>query len=186
MARKIEARVLNELDNVVLKIFSGFRPDGVDLTEQQKRDGLLAAKSSPGYKAIEKAIKRGSDADLKEVEQIVRERFIPGLRKPLLEAARRLPHPKGGRRKVLSEEQRVKARREIGELIGNQGCEQKDAVETAARRFNVSVRTMQRVWQERPRSKSVRVTAPANAESTHHARHSTARIENRDVPKLIG
>jgi hypothetical protein len=140
---------LRELDQVCLDVLDKVRPDGVGLTEEQKRVALKLIQLDPGYMKIREVVRKGSDSDLEMAKKIVREQFPTAIRKPLLEAAKALSHPKGGRPKLLTDPDKRKACDDISELMRMSGLELREAVRRAADRYGVSVRTMQRVWQGR-------------------------------------
>ncbi|MDA2914104.1 hypothetical protein MYX77_09130 [Acidobacteriia bacterium AH_259_A11_L15] len=70
------------------------------------------------------------------------------LKKPLSEAAKKLPSPPGGRPHLMTPEQCQEACAQIGSLLG-QGVEPSDALQRLASNYKVALRTMQRVWQNR-------------------------------------
>jgi hypothetical protein len=141
--------VLRELDQVCLDVLDKVRPDGVGLTEEQKRLALRLIQMEPGYIKISEVVQKGSDSDLEMAKKIIREQFATAIRKPLLKAVKALDHPKGGRPKLLTDTDKRKACDEISELMRMSGLELREAVQRAADRYGVSVRTMQRVWQGR-------------------------------------
>lgn len=149
MKRKLPGQVLKELDKAFLDTLDKIRSDGVGPTEAQKKIALKLMKQDPGYAAIAKKVERGSDDDLEEAKKIIREQFPSGFRKPLLQAAKALPFPKGGRPRLLSDPDKSKACDQIIELIRTSGLDTPDAIQQVAARFGVRLRTMQRVWQGR-------------------------------------
>ena len=64
------------------------------------------------------------------------------------DAAASLPPSPGGRPRELTPEQRKEVCLRIGQLYG-QGVEVRDAQERMAKHYNVSLRTIQRAWQQR-------------------------------------
>jgi len=82
-------------------------------------------------------------------------RTIPYLlRHSLQTAAKSLPPSPGGRPRELSPEQRREVCLQIGQLYGL-GVELPLAQKRMAQRYDVSLRTIQRAWQERAKWKSV-------------------------------
>ena len=75
------------------------------------------------------------------------------LRKDLQTAAKKLPPSPGGRPKELQPEDCREICGEIGRLFG-QGVPVREAQKRMAQRYNKSLRTIQRAWQERARWKS--------------------------------
>jgi hypothetical protein len=76
-------------------------------------------------------------------------RLIPyHLRKATIEAAKTLPHPPGGRPRVLTPQDGKEICAEIGALIG-QGVTLSNAVKRMAQRYEVGEITIRRVWQKR-------------------------------------
>jgi DNA invertase Pin-like site-specific DNA recombinase len=70
------------------------------------------------------------------------------LRRSLQAATQSLPPSPGGRPQELRPEQRKEICLQIGQLYG-QGIELRDAQKRMAQRYGVSLRTIQRAWQER-------------------------------------
>jgi hypothetical protein len=147
--RKLPKQVLKELDAVVIDALTKISVNGLLPTEAQKKAALKVVQLDPGYIAIKKVVQQGSDEDLQKAKQIIREQFPAALRKPLLEAVRALPHPKGGRPRLLSDEDKTRACDQVAILIRESGLELRDALRQVASRFGVRLRTMQRVWQHR-------------------------------------
>lgn len=152
LKRSLPKRVMKEVDEAVAGFFRDLRLLGKVPTEENVAYGVSVVKQSPAYAAIARAVEKGCDGDLQKAIEIVREKLFAGARKQLLEAVKDLPHPKGGRPKMLSEEQRAEACREIGKLMG-EGYDLKDSVSCMALRFGVSARTIHRVWHERIKKK---------------------------------
>ena len=61
---------------------------------------------------------------------------------------RQLPHPKGGRKRKLTDAKVIEVRHKLGQLDA-EGYERVDALKQLAREYDVSVRTIQRAWQTR-------------------------------------
>ena len=72
--------------------------------------------------------------------------FRKKLRPMVLETAKRIPIPPGGRPRKLNERESRVVCEEIGELLG-QGVDLKDAQARIARRYGTGLRTIQRAWQ---------------------------------------
>ena len=70
------------------------------------------------------------------------------LRSYLQDTAKALPPSPGGRPQELTPEQRKEVCVRIGHLYG-QGVELRDAQKRMAQHYDVSLRTIQRAWQER-------------------------------------
>jgi hypothetical protein len=75
------------------------------------------------------------------------------LRKDLQTAAKKLPPSPGGRPKELQPDDCREICIEIGRLFG-QGVAVREAQKRMAQRYNKSLRTIQRAWQDRARWKS--------------------------------
>jgi len=93
---------------------------------------------------------RGPDPSPEEMETVITLiRTVPYLlRRSFQDATQSLPPSPGGRPRELSPEQRKEICFQIGQLYG-QGVEVRDAQKRIARRYGVSLRTIQRAWQER-------------------------------------
>jgi hypothetical protein len=142
-------QVLRALDQTVLDMFEKLKFEGQVPTEEQRKLGLKAFKLSPAYAEISRVLQRGSDTDREHAERIIQKKFPSAFRKPLLNAVRGLPHPKGGHPELLSDDAKRKACDEIVKLIRASGLEKRDAFERVATHFGTSVRTMQRIWRLR-------------------------------------
>ena len=92
----------------------------------------------------------GPDPKPEEVETVLTLiRTVPYLlRNQLQGVAKSLPPSPGGRPRGLSPEQNKEVCLQIGKLYG-QGVELPAAQKRMARRYSVSLRTIQRAWQER-------------------------------------
>jgi hypothetical protein len=100
-------------------------------------------------------LRSGPDPSPGELEGIITlMRTVPSLlRKSLQTAASTLPPPPGGRPKGLTPQQAKDVCAQIGWLYG-QGVEVRDAQKRMALRYNRSVRTIQRAWQQRAQWKT--------------------------------
>jgi len=74
------------------------------------------------------------------------------LRGSLQGIAKSLPPSPGGRPREFSPQECIEVCLEIGQLYG-QGVALADAQKRMAKRYNVSLRTIQRVWQHRAKWK---------------------------------
>ncbi len=92
----------------------------------------------------------GPDPNPEELETVLTLiRTVPYLlRNQLQGAAKSLPPAPGGRPRELSPEQSRESCMQIGQLYGL-GVELPDAQKRMARRYGVSLRTIQRAWQHR-------------------------------------
>ena len=92
----------------------------------------------------------GPDPSPEEMETVLTLiRTVPYLlRRSLQAATQSLPPSPGGRPQELRPEQRKEICLQIGQLYG-QGIELRDAQKRMAQRYGVSLRTIQRAWQER-------------------------------------
>ena len=92
----------------------------------------------------------GPDLNPAEMETVLTLiRTIPYLlRRAFQDATQSLPPSPGGRRWELLPEQRQEICLRIGQLYGL-GVEVRDAQKRMAQRYDVSLRTIQRAWQER-------------------------------------
>jgi len=92
----------------------------------------------------------GPDLNPAEMETVLTLiRTIPYLlRRAFQDATQSLPPSPGGRRRELLPEQRQEICLRIGQLYGL-GVEVRDAQKRMAQRYDVSLRTIQRAWQER-------------------------------------
>lgn len=137
------------MDNVIAQLLDALAATGVvSPTEKEKKYALAVFKKSPAYKAITEVLRRGTEGELEKAAELVRTKFLAGFRKPMLQAARGLPHPVGGRLPALSDHDRTAVCKDIGALIV-EGYPLKESVARVAKRCGVSSRTIYRVWQER-------------------------------------
>ena len=100
------------------------------------------------------ALLAGPDPDPGEFETwLAFIRTLPHfLRGSLQEIAKSLPPPPGGRPRQLTPQQSMEVCLQIGHLYG-QGVALPDAQKRVAQRYDVSLRTMQRAWQDRTKWK---------------------------------
>jgi hypothetical protein len=99
---------------------------------------------------LTKLLLAGPDSSPEEMENVLALiRTLPYfLRSHLQEAAQALPPSPGGRPRELTPEQRKEVCLKIGHLYG-MGVEIRDAQKRMAQQYSVSLRTIQRAWQER-------------------------------------
>ena len=92
----------------------------------------------------------GPDSSPEEIETMLTIiRTLPYLlRSYLQDTAKALPPSPGGRPRELTPEQRKEVCLQIGQLYG-MGVEVRDAQKRMAQHYGVSLRTIQRAWQER-------------------------------------
>jgi hypothetical protein len=92
----------------------------------------------------------GPDSSPEEMETVLTIiRTLPYLlRSYLQDTAKALPPSPGGRPRELTAEQRKEVCLKIGHLYG-MGVEMRDAQKRMAQQYNVSLRTIERAWQER-------------------------------------
>lgn len=141
--------MLKEIDAAILGALDMIRSGGVAPSESLKKAGLEIIKADPGYITLVNTLEKGSDADLEKAKLDIQKNLLAAFRKPLLEAVKAFPYPKGGRPRLLSDDDKSKACDQIGDLIRTSGLDARGAVEKIASRFGVRLRTMQRVWQGR-------------------------------------
>src|SRR5215467_4461520 len=128
--------VLTTLDQQLLNALDEIRVDGQGPTEAQKQFALQIVKMAPDYALIRKAVEKGTDEELQKAKQIVQEQTVTSLRAPLLKAVKGLPHPKGGRPRLLSEADKRRARKRIAYLLENSDDSKfKDVIKRVADAF---------------------------------------------------
>ncbi len=100
----------------------------------------------------------GPDPRPEELETVLTLiRTVPYLlRNHLQDAAKSLPPSPGGRPRELSPQQSREICMQIGQLYGL-GVELPDAQKRMARRYHVSLRTIQRAWQQKAKWKSAAI-----------------------------
>ena len=108
---------------------------------------LNEARTKHGLEAI---LAREPEPNPDQLEAMVGAiRLLPyQLRKPTIKAAKSLPHPLGGRPRVLTPQDGKEICAQIGALLG-QGVELRDAVGRMAQRYDVGEISIRRVWQRR-------------------------------------
>lgn len=145
VSKKFRQRILKEFRQVLETSIDALLTKS-DLSPKQRREVRGAFYKTAAWKRHCAAV--GQLTIEKASAALVRfEREAgPALRKILSEGAKRLPHARGGRPKLLSPSQEAQACAEIGELLGR-GVRLPDAQERVAQRFKVRPRTIQRAWQ---------------------------------------
>src|SRR5215470_4009235 len=136
---------------------------GLDLYETMQRAGVLLAKWQPyillfqqvwnhatNREQLTALLVTGPDPSPEEMEGLLTLiRTMPYLlRGSFQNATKSLPPSPGGRPRELNAEQRKQICLQIGQLYGL-GVELPDAQKRMARRYAVSLRTIQRAWQQR-------------------------------------
>lgn len=107
---------------------------------REKAEALLLTMDEPDHEQLE--------AILKFIKEL-----LPGLRQVLLPFAKRLPHPAGGRPKVLIDPaKRQHIRDEIGLLLAK-GVDLRYAQQRLADKERVGLRKIQDIWRENRKSK---------------------------------
>lgn len=148
MNRQSRETILNALDVVFMELMDGLVP-GDAVPRKLKKHLLGLFQDSSGYSRIRKKLETAdNDADCETVKALIRTKFSPELRKEMLKRIKALPHGVGGHPPKLNLEQKRQARAQIVELI-RESKKEKPAIAEVAAKYNVSYRTMQRVWQGR-------------------------------------
>ena len=148
MNKQSRDSVMNELDAMYMRLMDGLAADEA-VPQKQKKVFLRLFQKSRGYSQIRRKLETaGDDADCEAIKHIVSTKLFPEMRKEMLKRISALPHGLGGHPPKLNLEQKRQARAQIVQLIKESKSE-KSAVAEIAAKYNVSYRTMQRVWQER-------------------------------------
>ena len=136
---------------------------GLDLYEAMQRAGALMERwkqyiplfqqvwnNATNREQLTALLVTGPDPSPAEMETVLTIiRTVPYLlRSSLQNATKSLPPSPGGRLRELNPEQRKQICLQIGQLYGL-GVELRDAQKRMARRYAVSLRTIQRAWQQR-------------------------------------
>ena len=155
-------------DQLIAETEQSFQKMGLDFYETMKRAPAVIEKwkryapifqqlwsHATGRSELTAFLLTGPDPSPEEIETVLTLiRTVPYLlRSYLQDAAKSLPPSPGGRPQELNSEQRKEACLQIGQLYGL-GVEVRDAQKRMARRYDVSLRTIQRAWQERAKWKS--------------------------------
>ena len=152
-------------DELITETERSFQKMGLDFYETMKRAPAVVEKWRRYYGQFQQVwnhagsreelhafLLKGPDPSPEEMETVLTLiRTVPYLLRTSLQDARKsLPPSPGGRPRGLRPGQRKEICLQIGQLYG-QGVELRDAQKRVAQRYNVSLRTIQRGWQERAR-----------------------------------
>jgi len=155
-------------DRLISECEQSFQKMGLDFYEVMKKAPEVVERwkkyyavaqrvwsNSRSRKELTAALLAGPDPDPEEFERwLAFIRILPYfLRSSLQGIAKSLPPPPGGRPRELTPQQCMQVCLLIGQLYG-QGVELPDAQRRMAQRYGVSLRTIQRVWQQRAKWKS--------------------------------
>jgi hypothetical protein len=159
-----ERTVKKELcERLISETEQSFQKMGLDFYETIKRAPTVVEKwrryaplfqqlwsHATGRNQLTAFLLTGPDPSPEEIETVLSLiRTVPYLlRSYLQDAAKSLPPSPGGRPQELNPEQRKEVCLQIGQLYGL-GVEVRDAQKRMAQRYGVSLRTIQRAWQER-------------------------------------
>ena len=122
---------------------------GSNVPKEQFRASLRHLQKSPAYLAIRESLTiAGDDADADDMKHLIRTQLFPALRKETIKHLRALPHGVGGHPPKLTLKQAKQALTDILGLI-REGKKENSAIADVAEKYNVSYRTMQRVWKKR-------------------------------------
>ncbi len=150
-------------DQLITETEQSFQKMGLDLYEIMQRAPAVVEKWKRYYGHFQQVwnhagsreeltafLLSGPDPSPEEMETVLTLiRTVPYLlRRSLQAATQSLPPSPGGRPQELRPEQRKEICLQIGQLYG-QGTELRDAQKRMAQRYGVSLRTIQRAWQER-------------------------------------
>jgi hypothetical protein len=155
-------------DQLVSECEQSFQKMGLDFYEVMKKAPEVVQRWKKYYPLAQEvwhnarsrerltaALITGPDANPDELERwLAFIRALPYfLRSALQGIGKTLPPPPGGRPRELSAQERMEVCLQIGNLYG-QGVELPDAQKRMAQRYDVSLRTIQRVWHQRGKWKS--------------------------------
>jgi len=150
-------------DQLITETEQSFQKMGLDLYEAMQRAGALMERwkqyiplfqqvwnNATNREQLTALLVTGPDPSPAEMETVLTIiRTVPYLlRSSLQNATKSLPPSIGGRPTELNPEQRRQICLQIGQLYGL-GVELRDAQKRMARRYAVSLRTIQRAWQQR-------------------------------------
>lgn len=153
VSKKVRQDILREFREIHERNVTALIADA-GLTAEQEKEAKEAFYKTKSWKQYCDAVGRLTVEDASAARAKFAKEAGPTLRKMLSTGAKRLPHAKGGRDKLLSPSEEVQVCREIGKLTGGEGAlpvALLDAQKRVARQFGVSVRTVQRAWQARLR-----------------------------------
>ena len=155
-------------DQLISECEQSFQKMGLDFYEVMKKAPEVVERwkkyyavaqrvwsNSSSRKELTAALLAGPDPNPEEFERwLAFIRILPHfLRSSLQGIAKTLPPSPGGRPRELTPQECMQVCLLIGQLFG-QGVELPDAQKRMARRYDVSLRTIQRAWQERAKWKS--------------------------------
>ena len=150
-------------DRLISETEESFYKMGMDFYETMKRAPAVLEKwkryaplyeqlwkNASSRKELTAFLLTGPDPKPEEIETVlILIRSVPYLLRSYLQAtAKSLPPSPGGRPQELTPEKRKEVCLRIGQLYG-MGVELRDAQKRMAQRYVVSLRTIQRAWQER-------------------------------------
>ena len=150
-------------DRLISETEESFYKMGMDFYETMERAPALLDKckryaplfeqlwkNARSRKELTAFLLTGPDPKPEEIETVlILIRSVPYLlRTYLQDAAKELPPSPGGRPQELTPEKRKDVCLRIGQLYG-MGVELRDAQKRMAQRYGVSLRTIQRAWQDR-------------------------------------
>jgi len=163
-------------DQLITETEQSFQKMGLDLYEIMQRAPAVVEKWKRYYGHFQQVwnhagsreeltafLLSGPDPSPEEMETVLTLiRTVPYLlRRSLQAATQSLPPSPGGRPQELRPEQRKEICLQIGQLYG-QGIELRDAQKRMAQRYGVSLRTIQRAWQEICNPSSLKTNVRAN------------------------
>ena len=155
-------------EHLICEFEQSFQKMGLDFYEAMKRAPAVVERWKKYYPVAQRvwsnsrsreelsaALLAGPDPDPEEFETwLAFIRTLPYfLRNSLQGIAKGLPPSPGGRPRQLTPQECMEVCLRLGQLYG-QGVEVADAQKRMARRYDVSLRTIQRAWQERAKWKS--------------------------------
>jgi len=155
-------------DQLISECEQSFQKMGLDFYEVMKKAPEVVERwkkyyavaqrvwsNSSSRKELTAALLAGPDPNPEEFERwLAFIRILPHfLRSSLQGIAKTLPPSPGGRPRELTPQECMQVCLLIGQLFG-QGVELPDAQKRMAQRYGVSLRTIQRVWQQRVKWKS--------------------------------
>jgi hypothetical protein len=168
MKKESRERIIKAYENVSTMFGFSTLNSGLAFFRSELEKTLQKLRSARNRSALEAVLAREQEPSTEQLEAIVKsiELFPYQVRRRLPEATKKtmkkLPHETGGRPQAVSSEEQSKVCEEIGQLFG-QGVALKDAQKRVASRRNVSLRTIQRIWQRRKEKKLVPAgTEPAD------------------------
>jgi hypothetical protein len=136
-----------EIEDVCVEMVAKLLP-----LEERTPEGIELARKSWRTLEIKKqsrlVLESFSDRELEERIKLLPS-FPMMVRKVLKRTVKNLPHARGGRPLDLTTEVRRKLCSEVGALMGNEGYQLREAQNFVAKKNGLSLRSVQRAWQER-------------------------------------